>query len=107
MKNPSNYQEALQCYDKIIGIDANFSAAYFNKGFVNLVYLKDYQKGIEAFNLALEKNPGYYQAAYNRALCHEGKGDKTNAEADLNLALKIKPDYTEAAVELGKLRGDN
>jgi Tfp pilus assembly protein PilF len=55
----------------------------------------------------LEKNPGYYQAAYNRALCHEGKGDKTNAEADLNLALKIKPDYTEAAVELGKLRGDN
>ena len=107
VKNPSNYQEALQCYDKIIGIDANFSAAYFNKGFVYLVYLKDYEKGIEAFTLALQKNPGYYQAAYNRALCYEGKGDKINAEADLNLALKIKPDYTEAAVELGRLRGDN
>jgi len=25
----------------------------------------------------------------------------------LNLALKIKPDYTEAAVELGRLRGDD
>jgi tetratricopeptide (TPR) repeat protein len=107
VKNSNNYQEALVCYDKIIGIDANFSAAYFNKGFVYLVYLKDYQKGIESFNLALEKNPNYYQAAYNRALCHEGKGDKINAEADLNLALKLKPDYTEAALELGRLRGDD
>jgi len=107
VKKPSNYQEALACYDKIIGMDANFSAAYFNKGFIYLVYLKDYQKGIDNFNLALEKNPNYYQAAYNRALCYEGKGEKTNAEADLNLALKLEPDYTEAAVELGKLRGDN
>lgn len=107
VKNPSNYQEALQCYDKIIGIDANFSAAYFNKGFVYLVYLKDYQKGIESFNLALEKNPNYYQAAYNRALCYSALGNNTSAETDLNLALKLKPDYTEAALELGRLRGDN
>ena len=97
------YKEAFGCYDEIIKIDPKFVAAYFNKGYVFLEYLQQYDSAAVYFSNALGIFPGYYQAYFNRGLCNESLNKRSEAEADYRKALTIKPDYTDAAVALSRL----
>ena len=90
-RDGNRYQAAFACYDSILKIEPKFFAAYFNKGFVHLEYLQNYQGGIDEFTKAIVAFPGYYQAYYNRGLCYESMGLKASAEADYRAALKISP----------------
>lgn len=101
------YQEALATYQQIAQIDPNFSPAYFNRGFIYLVYLKDYANGVAEFTKAIEKNNQYFQAYFNRALCYEGLKKNDLAEADLREALRIAPQYDAAAKELSHVLGED
>lgn len=102
-RDANRYQSAFACYDSILKIEPKFFAAYFNKGFVHLEYLQNYQGGIDEFTKAIVAFPGYYQAYYNRGLCYESMGLKASAEADYRAALKISPTYTEAALGLERI----
>ena len=104
-KSPANYTRAFACYDTILKIDPKFSAANFNKGFIQLVYLRDYSKAISDFTEAIRLFPQYYQAYYNRGLAQEKLGRLKEAETDYREALAIKPDYTDAAVALSRILG--
>ena len=42
---------------------------YFDKGFKEHTKTLDYQKAIEYYNKALELDPKYHTAWYNRGLC--------------------------------------
>ena len=68
---PNRYNEAIACYDQIISIDANAAIAYYNKGFIYLVYQKNYSQAVMEFTKAIEKNPQYAEAYYNRGLSYE------------------------------------
>jgi tetratricopeptide (TPR) repeat protein len=105
-KEPKRYDEAIACYDSIAKIDPTFAATYFNKGFVYFAYLKDLDKAQESFTKAVVTNPEYFAAYYNRGLVFEKKGLKAEAEADFRKALSIKPDYTEAALSVSRIRGE-
>lgn len=105
--NNSFYQEALNTYQQIVQIDPNFSPAYFNRGFIYLVYLKDFANGVTEFTKAIEKNNQYFQAYYNRALCYEGLKKSDMAAADLREALRIAPQYDAAAKELSHVLGED
>jgi tetratricopeptide (TPR) repeat protein len=102
-RNTSRYQEAFACYDSILKIDPTFFAAHFNKGFVHLEYLQNYQEGIDQFTKAITAYPAYYQAYYNRGLCYESLGLKASAESDYRSALSILPTYNDAALALDRL----
>ncbi|MEN9640376.1 MAG: hypothetical protein RLZZ262_2245, partial [Bacteroidota bacterium] len=102
-RDANRYNLAFACYDSILKIEPKFFAAHFNKGFVHLEYLQNYQQGIDEFNQAIAAFPGYYQAYYNRGLCYESLGLKQSAEADYRAALQIVPTYTEAALALGRI----
>ena len=102
-RDGKRYQEAFACYDSILKIDPTFFAAYFNKGFVNLEYLQNYQAGIDEFTKAITAYPAYYQAYYNRGLCYESLGLKASAESDYRTALNVVPTYTDAAKALDRL----
>jgi tetratricopeptide (TPR) repeat protein len=102
-RKKERYQEAFKCYDEILKIDPKFVAAHFNKGFVFLEYLQQYDSAAHYFSNALTIFPGYYQAYYNRGLCNESMNKKAEAEADYRRALSIQPDYTEAAVALNRI----
>lgn len=105
-RDKARYDEARECYRQILGIDPKFAPAWFNQGYIDLEYQKDYARATEAFSRAVELNPGYYQAYYNRGLALEIQGKNREAEADYRKALSIQPDYTDAALALGRVLGE-
>lgn len=105
-KNKNNYKAAFDCYDSIISIEPTFAAAYFNKGYIALEYLQDYNEGALQFSKAIEYLPNYFQAYYNRGLCYESLNDLKAAENDYRMALRIQPAYTEAAKSLSRVLGE-
>jgi tetratricopeptide (TPR) repeat protein len=102
-RKKERYKEAFVCYDEILKIDPKFVAAHFNKGFVFLEYLQQYDSAAHYFSNAVSIFPGYYQAFYNRGLCNESLNKRKEAEADYRKALNLKPDYTEAAIALNRI----
>jgi len=102
-RKKERYQEAFTCYDEILKIDPKFVAAHFNKGFVFLEYLQQYDSAATYFTNAVSIFPGYFQAYYNRGLCNESLNKRNDAEADYRQALALKPDYTEAAIALSRI----
>jgi tetratricopeptide (TPR) repeat protein len=102
-RKKERYQEAFTCYDEILKIDPKFVAAHFNKGFVYLEYLQQYDSAAHYFSNAVTIFPGYYQAYYNRGLCNESMNKIQDAETDYRKALSIQRDYTEAAIALSRI----
>jgi len=105
-QDPTRYPKAFACYDTILSIDPKFSAAYFNKGYINLVYLKRYEDAIKEFTNATSVFPQYFQAYYNRGLAEEKLGHKKEAETDYRMSLAIQPDFTDAAKALSRVLGE-
>jgi len=104
-KKKDRYKEAFACYDSILSIDNGFVAAHFNKGFIWLEYLQQYDSAAVHFTNAITLFPEYYQAFYNRGLCYESQGKRKEAESDYRQALALKPDYTDAAKSLNRVLG--
>jgi tetratricopeptide (TPR) repeat protein len=102
-KKKDRYTEAFACYDSILHIDPKFVAAHFNKGYVFLEYLQQYDSAAKYFSNAVTIFPEYYQAYYNRGLCNESLNKRKEAESDYRQALALKPDYTDAAIALGRI----
>ena len=103
LQEHGNPEKALEGYNLILELDPQNHEAHFNKGFVNLVYLKDNKEGLSQFLKAIELNANYFNAYYNAGLCCENLKDLKNAEKYFREALKIKPDFTLAAKGLGRI----
>jgi tetratricopeptide (TPR) repeat protein len=56
LRNLGKYSKAIECYNKAIEIDPNYSIAFNNKG-KSLESLGKYSESIECFNRAIEINP--------------------------------------------------
>ena len=97
-----DYNESIEMYFKILEID-KYREAYFNLGFIHQEYLKVYDVAIEYYTKAIEVEPKYVDAYYNRALCYEQLDDLKNAEKDLRFALQLSPQYTYAALALERV----
>ena len=97
--------EALSLYEDILEIDSTNASAAFNSGFIYLEYRQDYENAELWFNEAIARLPYYHQAFYNRGLCRESQDDLEGALSDYNEALKLKPDYTSAAMAKSRVLG--
>ncbi len=64
--------------------------AYYNIGYVNLVYKDRYREAIDWFDKALELAPDYHQAYHNRGLCYENLGKRDSAIRNYREALRIQ-----------------
>jgi len=91
-------EKSLALYETIIEIDSLNASAAFNQGFIYLEYLSGYAEAEYWFSQAIEALPYYHQAFYNRGLARESLDNHTDALEDYELALKLKPDYTSAAL---------
>jgi tetratricopeptide (TPR) repeat protein len=60
--------------------------------------LSEYSEAEYWFSQAIEALPYYHQAFYNRGLARESLDNHTDALEDYEVALKLKPDYTSAAL---------
>jgi tetratricopeptide (TPR) repeat protein len=106
VRKKGRYQEAFACYDSILSIDPSFVAAHFNKGYIWLEYLNQYDSATTHFTKAINLYPQYYQAYLNRGLSYESLNKKKEAESDYRQALAINPQYTEAAKSLSRVLGE-
>lgn len=97
-----DYEEAIETYHAILSINA-YKEPFFNLGFIHQEYLENYDVAIENYTKAINLEPKYFEAFYNRAKCYERKGQNKLAELDYRAALKIHPTYDYAAIALDQL----
>lgn len=93
MQDNGEPEKALEIYDTL---DARMPGSYqilFNKGYVNLVYLLDYDQAIVEFDKALEINPKSVDALLNKGVAYEQKGDYKHAKSIYLQILKDNPNY--------------
>lgn len=102
-RKQERYKEAFICYDSILKIDPGFVAANFNKGYIWLEFLQQYDSAAYYFTAALDRFPLYFQAYYNRGLCYESLNKYKEAEADYRQALQLQPTYNVAAIALNRV----
>lgn len=95
--------QALGIYKRMISLDSTDKIAYFNSGYVKLVYLKKFKEGADIFSKAIQLDPAYVDAYFNRGYCYELMGDAIKARADYEKVLKISPNDPKAINGLNRL----
>lgn len=83
----------------LFDLEAHYSLgeAYYNNG--------QYREALKAFSQAAGIRPGLANIYYYMALCYEKLGDKNNAIAQIDKALRLAPNYTEFQELKAKLIG--
>lgn len=97
------YSKAGETYNSIINLDSAYPYAYYNIGYMALVYDQDYDKAIDYMTKAIEHNKNYFQAYYNRGYAFELSGRLQDARQDYRQALKIFPNYEKAVEGMNRL----
>lgn len=98
-----NVDKAIEAYNTILKIDSSYNDAHFNLGYIAMVMQNDLAKAIKHFSNNISYHPNNYEAFYMRGLCYERLKDKSNAIRDYRQALKLYPQYDNAAIALGNL----
>ena len=97
-------EEALLHYDTLLMQQPENYIVLFNKGYVNYVYLENNEEALNYFNQALEVNPGYLDAKYNKGRVLEQMGDYAQAHEIYKDVLKVQPDYRLAIDALNRIQ---
>lgn len=97
------FNKAIESYEQILALDSCFSKAWYNIGYINLVELEEFNTAIQYFSKALECNPDYVEAVYNRGLAYEMLGQFDNARKEYNAALNARTNYPNAIEGLNRL----
>lgn len=98
-----DYDKSLAAYDRLLKVFPDYPYAYYNKGYIKLVYQEDYQAALVEFSLAIKLNPNYVEAWYNRGYCNELTGKLSLARSDYKRALELNPDYSMAVTGLNRI----
>ncbi len=103
LQESGNINKAIDTYNTILKIDSTYNDAHFNLGYIAMVMQNDMAKAIKHFTDNIRFHPNNYEAYYMRGLCYERLKDKTAAERDYREALRLYPQYDNAAIALGNL----
>ncbi len=97
-------EEALLHYDTLLMMRSDNYYVLFNIGYVNFVYLENDAVALEYFDRALEANPQYIDAYYNKGCVLEQMGNYNQAIAIFKEILKIQPDYRLAIDAINRVQ---
>jgi len=87
-------------YDKLIELDSNNAAAYYERG--DFYYETDeYNKAIIDYSKAIHLNPNYADAYFNRGCAYGEIGEYEKAIADYNKAIELNPSDAQAYYNRG------
>lgn len=99
-----NYSKALENYNFILrNINNKYANAFFNQGYIYLIYLNDYPKALAYFDSVLQLDPGRVEAVYNKGLCYEKMHDYTSARSLYIKAKSMVENYELAIKGLNRL----
>lgn len=96
------YKKAIETYKETLAIK-EYREPYFNLGYIHQEYLSAYEEAIGFYTKAIEIEPKYIDAYYNRGLCYEKMKNKAKAKADFQEVLKLNPTHTFAAIALERV----
>lgn len=103
LQDLNKIDEAVALYEQILKMDAGNEFSLYNLGAINLGVKKDAEKAVEYFTKAIDANPKYAEAYFARGVCYEELKDKTNAYADYQMCLQLKPNYEPAVDALNNI----
>jgi len=93
------YDTAIVAFYNVFNPDSIFAESLHNSGFADK-YFDNYEEAIEHFDKAIELEPDYAEAYYNRG-CIYKDGDHRQAIRDFTKAIELRPDYAMAYVRRG------
>jgi tetratricopeptide (TPR) repeat protein len=97
------YEYALETYAKLAKVDSTFKDASYNTGYIYLVYLHDFKKAVSYFTAALQRDPGYIEALFNRGYAYELSGEYSKAYQDYKHVLELRTNYQKAIDGLNRI----
>lgn len=97
------YEEAMLTYDNMLKVSPGNASALYNKGYINLIYLKNYDAAIDWFTQVVKVEPRYADAFYNRGRAYELKGNKAAAKVDFENALRVTPGHELSEIGLKRV----
>jgi len=97
-------QKAKETYQMLIQFDERSAWAYHNLGWIALEKDHDYEEAVKQFNFALNIEPNFVEALYNRGAAYERMGKKQQAIESYNNAVKINGEFTLAIDRLKYLK---
>jgi tetratricopeptide (TPR) repeat protein len=95
--------EAVNTYNQLLAIAPDFKEAYYNLGYINLVYTQDFEMARQYFTKAIELDPAYIDAIFNRGYSYELLGDVQAARKDYRKTLELLPNYERSIEGLNRL----
>lgn len=96
-------KDAVTLYNQILKQDASHVFSLYNLGAIEYGINKNPKKAIEYFTNAITVNPKYAEAYFARGACYQEINDNSNASADYNMCLQLKPNYEPAVEGLNSL----
>ena len=97
-------QEAEKHYDTLLMMQPNNYMVLYNLGYVNFVYLSNNDVALDYFSRALDANPNYLDAFYNKGRVLEQMGKYAQAEEIYKEILKNYPNYQLAVDALNRIQ---
>lgn len=97
------YAEAMAVYESMLLENPSFVYARYNLGYIELVYLKNYEKAISHFEKAVEIHPDYPDAFYNMGFCYELLGDIQKSLDNYRKAIGLEPNHKKAVEGLNRM----
>lgn len=97
------FEEAIKQYEVILTLQSDNKYAWYNIGYIHLVYLKNYEKAIFFFNKALEIDSLYVDAVYNRGLSYQMMGNKVLAKQDYQKVLRLVENHPRAIERMNEI----
>ncbi len=96
--------EAHQEYEYISSaIDSTLADPYYNRGYIEMVYKRNFAGAAEWFSKAIHWNPKYADAWYNRGFSYELDGQLSKAKADYQKAMELEPNFPLAIKGLNRI----
>ncbi|MCF8404814.1 MAG: tetratricopeptide repeat protein [Bacteroidales bacterium] len=99
----ADYEKAIQTYNSILDQDPDFYIAYYNVGYIKLVFQKDFPEAINQFTKCIEIKDDYIDAYYNRGFAYELLKDVENSRKDYKKTLELLPNYEKAIDGLNRI----
>ena len=91
-----NFEKAVEYYTESLKLAPESANAFYNRGKVYALGLKNYKAALQDFTKAIEINPSFAEAYCNRGLTFDKLKEYNSAIADFEKALEINPNLFQA-----------
>ena len=99
------YQDAVECYEKVIEIKPDYADAWYNKG-VAFGNFDQYEEALKAFDKAIELKPDYADAWSNKGVAFGNLDQYEEALKAYDKAIELKSDHAYAWYNKGLAFGN-